>query len=189
MFYRVTTSEAHIHRCDFGYFIDYMGTISTDYRKYLYDVEFKLLDRLTCGNGLLDLARWLATAKGFTIMELTVDVEDWLAEWRESGLWSDARVEEYLDDGEEEMYMQQTNDAVCRVLDFAEGWHKKKHLETTERQLRKGFYGCLREADFKCECTQTVGAEISAFWGYCSRIGRVVEEGDVLGWGCSGELR
>ncbi|KAK5127818.1 hypothetical protein LTR85_004934 [Meristemomyces frigidus] len=123
MFYGLNQFDVHIHRCDFAYFIDYMDTIGEHNRKHIKIVVLQLMDRLTCGNGLLDFARWCASAEGTAEMGISVEVDEWNFE----------HCDHFTSEDESERvagrepYMQHTLNAVFDVVGLGERAYDKRH--------------------------------------------------------------
>ena len=152
MFYSLNEFDVDIHRCDFGYFIDFMTMIGAHNRRHIRSVSLTMKDRPSCGNGLLDFVRWCAKVKNADELELDTDVRDWNEE--HLCLMEDEWVED-VEDGEEAL-MLETKMAVSGAM--ALGTRLRDSGKTSEKRIRSAFYKWLDEEKFLCSYYES-GAE------------------------------
>lgn len=193
MFYTQNIFTAHIHRCDFGFLIDWMNSIGVDNRQRICRVRLNLKDRWTCGKGLLDFFRWCVQSEGTEDMLMGYSPGDWNLEHRE---WmSPAFREEMMAVGPEkyEHFMGMTMYALDECLLLAQDMARGK--KTAEWLVRRSWQAKLVEMGFECGeayCDRSVwSGAVSGrrgtdddFNGFCTEKSRLTNTRTSLAKGC-----
>ena len=147
MFYALNQFDLHEHRCDFGYLISWMNAIGLHNGKQIRTVRMQLMDRWSCGRGLLDFVRWCATAEG--IFDEKIEIVLSVSRWNEAHAWQMDPTELQLVRGDPWFYVCDTVKALIGAMGLAK--NIRVSGRTFEGKLRKDFKGWLSIIAFDCK--------------------------------------
>jgi len=177
MFYARNTFDYHLHGCDFGHFFAFMDAIGEENRSHIKTVGFTLMNRLTCGSGVLDFVRWYACCAGVGGMRLYVNLKNPLDEdSTDSSVTAPAPASSIED-------MSTT----INILDGAVSLAKKlkEKGKPGERRLRKVFEAWLYGDMIECCCDEHFRHVLDGpFKDVCSDRARSMSELDAFITGC-----
>ena len=159
-FYGVNEFVAHVHGCDFGYFIGWMNAIGARSQQDMRVVWVRLADRWQCARGLLDFVRWCSTCTN-TELEFKMDVQMWNG--THSWMMDMTELEEL--EKNDMRFMGATADALAGAIDLARQLRMTHTM--TECTVRRAFFKWLGEIEFDCSGQRCSEFE-DDFDGLCS---------------------
>ncbi|KAI5365915.1 hypothetical protein Slin14017_G035550 [Septoria linicola] len=188
IFYHINIFTTHLHRCDFGFFIDYTRQIGSANRNHIQSVSIILKDKWTCGDGIHDFLRWRVTSKGADQMNVAFSIREWNQEHYEA-MSSLDKVQECLKPGSVSDHMIDNLDAVGDILLIASRLYKEG--KTSERHIRKtwseNIYGWF-ECDYNCKNNVSDDGYRHApasFRSFCTSKFQRVHRKSALASGCT----